>query len=313
MFGYIEITRSANRKLREKSSREGFVNNAAYRDFRSLLIEFFIDLARKYYGLKSEHKYKDEQLEQIKKLAESQKQEQKREREAKRKFSKALRDNPKEIEALEGEYMLLLTQLSTKVSHANVVYDDIESLLFSIEDCKERLKKLKINRPLRFKPSDSQRSKYEKYKKAYHAVEEKLNSTKPALKEARLKLDIHDRYREFEAKGNHYKNRLDAVFNRYQTRINKASDQLRIGFKTERVSFLEKYQERYNAIIPDKVDLAEIEANTVRLEKVFEDILNSVEERVLPFINHIEELTFDINEENLIRASSKRVCGSIKG
>ena len=45
MFGAIELTAAANRALTEKAGREGFSQNSAYRQFRSILVNFFIQSA----------------------------------------------------------------------------------------------------------------------------------------------------------------------------------------------------------------------------------------------------------------------------
>ena len=42
MFGAIELTGEANGALKEKAGREGFIENRAYRQFRSILVNFFL-------------------------------------------------------------------------------------------------------------------------------------------------------------------------------------------------------------------------------------------------------------------------------
>jgi signal transduction histidine kinase len=300
MFGYIEISRENNWRLREKSSREGLINNSAYREFRSLLIEFFIDLAKKYFSTNAEHDYKDKQIQQLKKLAASEKDEKRREKEAKKNFASKLRTYPEEIDALKEEYLNLIDQLTHKVGKVNVAYEDIDVTIQAISECKGKLKKLKISKPVRFKPTDNQRGKYEKYLKIYQEVEERIEMADPALKEARLKLDIHERYKEFEARGKYYRNKILATFNEYQNRIKLANISIQNDFTTERSSFLGEYEDKYNAIIPEKANANEIENSIGRLTSVFEEINSRAEERINPFIEHVESLTFDINEEHLI-------------
>lgn len=48
-MGAIEITRDRNRSLIEKAGREGFQENKAYREFREILINFFIQLAADFF------------------------------------------------------------------------------------------------------------------------------------------------------------------------------------------------------------------------------------------------------------------------
>lgn len=48
-FGYVSITHARNGSLSEKAGREGFRENQAYRDFRSILVNFFQQLALEFF------------------------------------------------------------------------------------------------------------------------------------------------------------------------------------------------------------------------------------------------------------------------
>ncbi len=48
-FGYVDIKHSVNVALTEKAGREGFRENLAYRDFRSILVNFFKQLAYEFF------------------------------------------------------------------------------------------------------------------------------------------------------------------------------------------------------------------------------------------------------------------------
>jgi hypothetical protein len=49
MFGYIEIAGTKNPNLTEKAGREGFIQNTAYRQFRSILQNFFEQIAKDFF------------------------------------------------------------------------------------------------------------------------------------------------------------------------------------------------------------------------------------------------------------------------
>lgn len=65
MFGFIGITKKENSRLIDKSGREGFVANDAYRAMKTMLMEFFKQIAKEKYGTNSEQR--KEQKEQNKK------------------------------------------------------------------------------------------------------------------------------------------------------------------------------------------------------------------------------------------------------
>lgn len=49
IFGVIEIDSENNNALKDKAGREGFIENKAYMDFRSILMNFFVQLARDFF------------------------------------------------------------------------------------------------------------------------------------------------------------------------------------------------------------------------------------------------------------------------
>jgi hypothetical protein len=55
MFGYVEISGSANHQLIEKAGREGFIENKAYRQFKSILKHFFLQMAVDFFRESGQH------------------------------------------------------------------------------------------------------------------------------------------------------------------------------------------------------------------------------------------------------------------
>ena len=55
MFGAVEIDAERNRDLREKAGREGFQENKAYRQFRSILQNFFLQMAADFFRTDGMH------------------------------------------------------------------------------------------------------------------------------------------------------------------------------------------------------------------------------------------------------------------
>ena len=96
-FGYIATEKKNNKNLRDKASREGFIENAAYRDFRDILIHFFVDLAADHFSRKEAKKsdLHHKLTEQHKKEKKSLEEEEKRSAKKKKEFLKALNEQQK--------------------------------------------------------------------------------------------------------------------------------------------------------------------------------------------------------------------------
>nr|WP_302685135.1 hypothetical protein [Pseudomonas syringae] len=70
-FGYVGISHSANGALVEKAGREGFRENLAYRDFRSILVNFFKQLAYEFFFRESSPQGEDFRKNKIRLKAEA--------------------------------------------------------------------------------------------------------------------------------------------------------------------------------------------------------------------------------------------------
>ncbi|WP_199172763.1 ATP-binding protein, partial [Erwinia sp. OLTSP20] len=90
IFGFISITQSKNKELKDKSGREGFIRNQAARELKTLVSDLLTSLADRFFGGKSEDR--KELLEQVKREKELRKSAQQQARKSTQKsFSEALK------------------------------------------------------------------------------------------------------------------------------------------------------------------------------------------------------------------------------
>jgi len=101
LFGYVEIKKRTSPELAEKAGREGFIDNEAYKQFRRLLVNLFLQLAINFFreGGKDLGGFKETKAE-LKKADKIRRDIQKRNNEIRRKLSKDLNQK---IETLDGE------------------------------------------------------------------------------------------------------------------------------------------------------------------------------------------------------------------
>ncbi len=300
MFGYIEITRDANDKLKDKSSREGFLNNQAFRDFKVDLIAFFKDLAKKYFATKAEYNYKDEQQEVLKEEAETEKQELQRDIEARKEFTKKLTQLPKEVEQLKYEYDNYIVQLEKKSNQANLAYDEIQELVTKIEECKVRLINYKVTRPTRYKPTEIQIKKYHAYNKAYKNIVEHFEDTSEIFDKIRARLKIDELFKEFENRAELYENTLFTLYNEQESKLEDIFKEIKQEFSNEKAVLLTDFEDKYKSVLPTRNDALEISRSMLIIENIFKESQERILKRTTPFLEHLKRLSFEVNEDNLV-------------
>ncbi len=300
MFGYIEITRGENEKLKDKSSREGFINNAAFRDFKMDLIAFFIALAKKYFSDKAETNFKAEQQKELSKLAEAERQEQERDAQARKDFVKKLSILPNELDELEKEYGFLVKHLETKSNQQQIGYEEIQSLFKEIEFCKIKLSELKLKKPVRFKPTELQLKNFYNYDKRYRTFLKKFDHSELFINTIKEKLKVHELFREFKAQCELYQNRLSSQFGSFESRLEKIFRKINDEFSKEKEKFLGDFSEKNKEITPTDLDAKQISRGMKLLENIFRDSQERLSQRVNPYFEHLERLSFEVDEDNLV-------------
>ncbi|EAQ7687899.1 histidine kinase, partial [Salmonella enterica] len=98
IFGFISITQSNNKELKDKSGREGFIRNQAARELKTLVSDLLTSLADRFFGRNSEDR--KELLEQVKREKELRKSAQQQARKSTQKsFSEALKTQTPVLDA----------------------------------------------------------------------------------------------------------------------------------------------------------------------------------------------------------------------
>ena len=177
MFGSIEITRSGNPALIDKAGREGLVSNAAYRELRDVLKEFFIAMADEHYGTKAqartEMKEAKAREDRRKEIIREEKQEQvKHIKEIRKRIYKNLR----ELSTIEAEIDVINQKC---IACGEDEYFDTEmgkSILNSVNSLQNRFNEIEIrvSPDIDIEHDEEAYNDYTDYQRQYRANEKRL-------------------------------------------------------------------------------------------------------------------------------------------
>ena len=145
MFGVIDITRENNSKLIEKAGREGFQENAAFKQFKAILEHFFIQVAARFFrkdGTEAEEFFaREAELKRNHAIAEARRKQVAPQRQKLKSALKtfhnevasgAMRTRTEEIvtgtiDALSGDRSLTANALRARIRHARGRIEDIDA------------------------------------------------------------------------------------------------------------------------------------------------------------------------------------------
>lgn len=289
LFGTIEITKENNPNLVEKAGREGLRENKAYKEFRDILQNIFIQLAAEFFrsakkggGLNAE--YWENKRAEITKLYKAREAFEKKAKQKKNKFQIELNDWFELIQngEIQGKYDSLYKRIETKLDYCLSIDDkDYSSELFitteneALEGINTIRESARVKRPKGVALSKQLSEDYELYLEKLQVLEKKIFQVNETnifklldQYQTKLKAEINRRKRLEMA--------IDSSIKRYRKETNSsASETTDVVSKlnTDVVNLVKDLRRGYsNKIKQIQTELAKIEPNKL-------NDFNLVEER----------------------------------
>jgi len=300
MFGHIDLTREKNPLLRDKSSREGLINNAQYRAFVSDATTFFIDLALDYFATNPKKSLFKNKKDEINEQNKALKKDKARERVAKIAFTKSLNNYPQKLDEYQAKYGELLSQLDEKLNNINITYFEVEDLLDKLQKMDLEFKNLipKISR--RYKPTELQKERLYEFEDQLNNY---INSVTPRREylniKAQNKLEIRDLKINFIKRYNVYISSLEKSLDEYNQQLSKKINSISKDYKEKSKRLINAISDDKDKIINSIVSKEQVSLQTTSIEKKYTTLLEEAERTLFPLVDHIKRLSFDIDEEQI--------------
>lgn len=310
IFGYIGITREKNRSLKDKAGREGFIVNRAYREFTEDLIGFFVDFAVRFLRtITKDEKKKGEALtwreEQVTEIVRRNKKllnvEKKRSKMSATRFRRELKENSENIGLIKSELKELFINLKAEKEKAKLMYNKISLLTTEIENKKSVLRKMKLVKPRRISLTDNQTNRYYAYREKYQEAREVISKCDKLVSETQVMLSKEDLREEFEKRYHEFTDDISSNVKEYESRFVNATDDLEVQIKKDIIKFSDLYAEKTgHLVLVGNEANKEIEKRIRKLEQIRDAILEEIEEKYDSFVKHVEDLSFDIDDDFLV-------------
>jgi signal transduction histidine kinase len=300
MYGYLDLTRERNEHLKDKSSREGLINNAQYRAFTNDAINFFITLAQDYFATEAKKSLFLDKKKELNDQHEALKADKAREKADKIAFTKSLNEYPKRLEAHQLKYEELLDKLDEKLNQINVGYSEVEDILNEIQKMDLEFKSLMPKVPKRYKPTETQKERLYKFEDKLNNYIELVNPKREALNQkAQDKLAIRDLKIDFTRKYNSYISSLEKALNFSKQELNNKISSLVKDYGERSRRLINSLQEGKEKIIENIVSKDQIYHFSNEIENKYNSLSEEAERTLFPLVEHIKRLSFDIDEEQV--------------
>lgn len=301
MFGYISLSRKDNGNLIEKAGREGFIENRAYKEFKRDLIAFFVDIAKMYFASSDEEGTTVRS--NIAKKIEIQNEriltaEKKKRQQTKAKFVQYLKEYTSRIEILQSDIDELKGELEHKAQTIEVNYAEYRNLADKLESKKKELWSIRLEKPRRATISSRQEEKLQLYQTSYQKAFDTVLRCEVSIDSLRSRFDVENLQLDYEKTYQRALGEISSLSTSYRTRFQKACDELSVQFKEEQVEYVNNFRERISH--EGLVTKSDYHHAINFLHDLSSEIMEIIKERYCPFVEHVENLNFDIDDDMLV-------------
>jgi len=307
MAGCIELTRQKNSAFREKAGREGFIQNRAFKEFRRDLIEFFVDVAEKFYASSRDKNISDEEKTYRQLMVEAKKAEEERikklEDKKDRKTQKALIE---QIEDVTPKLSKLDERLNTFESRLERLYDEMQLTLDDFEGIEEEfdaLKKtfndIKIMGYGRLKLNDRNRKKFDSYKEKALAFDYRFDKYNKEINDIRSRLELKDLAYLYEKNARDYRREFGVAQAKIRKDFIKALERVKDHFSEKEKIAKDELEQRLALHSDFGQNASELKDELTALRKTYDEAYERLDNVFKPFIEHLYNLDVEINEDQL--------------
>ncbi len=309
IFGYIEISRNKNPSLKDKAGREGFIENRAYREFKEDLIEFFVDLAVRFFRTKSpeeREKYgptlREEQADVIKQRNRRiLRAEKKRSKMTATRFKRELQENSEKLDMITNDLKERLTDLEQESKKDTILYNKVSQNISQIGSKKIELGNIKLVKPRRIELTDRQTNRYHEYRERYDAALELIGACNALIDDIHEKLSEENLKKEFEERYGDFMGDVSSTLKGYRARFTNAIEDLDTQMKDDLQTFPDVYAEKTgHLILSGNEDNEELKRRIEQLGAIYDAIKEEIEDKYDSFVDHVESLSFDIDDDLLV-------------
>lgn len=298
MFGYINLTRSGNPDLKDKAGREGLISNIKYRAFVEDLEKLFISLARDFFREKSEKSVFQDKKKLLNEQTDALKADKSRITEEKKAFSRGLKEYPERFEKYRIAYLKLLEQLDEKLDSVRIIYDELASIIEKIKIMDLEYKDLLPNMPKHYKPTELQLERLYNYEQnIVHFTETAKSESSVLFERVNEALEVHELQKEFENNFHLFKNKLDDETYKYKGILEKKIDEILKEYKSRSGLLKDQLIAKKEELKLDIDSKEKVLKSIKELENEFNLVSQTFDEKIIPSVNHINRISFEIDEE----------------
>lgn len=303
MFGCIEISKNENPKLIDKSGREGLVSNEAYRAMRSMLKDFFLEIAIRYFGTASENRkeFKNSQ-DQKKRQEQLIKEERKRNKEQLVLLQRQLKTQQKNLDSVEKEIKELRIQLDERIQMKKLYKTEERELLAQINNLQLKIIEAKptLNPNITFEGNDSILDLYHSYEEQREQLETSLTSLTTTVMNNIYKNGLEEEYR---TKYEDISRQIEQQIHICEKNLDDVIFQIRSNVNSK----IHKLKERLNTLSPNFIQLDSISENETRrrilaLNNQYSDLLGFTDQYLNHYIQALSSVDIDGQDQSLLEA-----------
>ncbi|MDD9155433.1 ATP-binding protein [Aliivibrio sp. S4TY2] len=290
LFGQILLTHKANKNLKDKAGREGFIKNSATRELKSVVESHLLSLADKYFGTKSDSR--KEMLAILNKEKEEKKASQKQ---ANRTNLAEFRSTIKNSTPILSEQVNIAREVyQTLESKIDLSFNQFDRLIKTISDVESMRGELKTpSKPAKI--NEQLEEKFRSYRDEFSELTELVRVSREKLNKLEVEMKRETPVEVVQRKFNSNQGLLNAQVAKYERLIDSKLQLLNLDWKKDASGDRKKFNEEAINILDSITSNSDVETNLNILDSIYVNLADSFTIKYESVLRALDRLAKGIN------------------
>ena len=179
-------------------------------------------------------------------------------------------------------------------------YDRYKQLGEELDIKRSQLRRLQVRKSQRINLTERQTGIYNEYLNTYNQTSAMVSECTLQMDDVRKRFDVSDLRNEFQNRQLIAVANIGKAISSFRKGVANFSNRVSELFDEEQRSFIEKYKGLVSEGISSPVTAEDYRQAIAQVIQTEESIKDEIDERLRPFVNHLETLSLDVNDDVLM-------------
>ena len=211
-----------------------------------------------------------------------------------------LKSNAQEIQQLQTEVADLQRRMTQAATDIELSYERYKLLGEELDLKRAQLRRLQVRKSQRINLTERQTGIYNDYQSLYNQTSAIISECTLRMDDVRKRFDVSDLRNDFQNRQSIAIAKIGKAISGFRKGVANFNNRISGLLDEEQLVFIDKYKGIVSESVPTPVTAEDYRQAIAKIIQTEENIKDEIDERLRPFVSHLDTLSLDVNDDVLM-------------